>query len=75
MEALGGQKINKRPGNFMNCRENRDIFLTPPPPRMERGCGGREGGDREGERESEAGREGGARAKPDNQLVKHKQRM
>ena len=38
---------------------------------MERGTGGREGGDREGEREREAGREGGARAKPGNQLVKY----
>ena len=38
-------------------------------PRMERGRGGREGGDREGERKREAGREGGARAKPGNQLV------
>ena len=36
---------------------------------MERGRGGREGGDREGEREREAGRERGARAKPGNQLV------
>ena len=27
-------------------------------------------GDREGEREREAGREGGARAKPGNQLVR-----
>ena len=38
-------------------------------PRMERGRGGREGGDREGERERQAGREGGARAKPGNQPV------
>ena len=37
---------------------------------MEGGRGGREGGDREGEiRERETGREGGARAKPGNQLV------
>ena len=36
---------------------------------MERGRGAREGGDREGEREREAVREGGARAKPGNQLV------
>ena len=43
MEVLGGKKI-KSPGNFMNCRENRYIFLTPIPPRMERGRGGREGG-------------------------------
>ena len=35
-------------------------------PRMERGRGGREGGDREGEREREAGRVGEARAKPGN---------
>ena len=62
VEALGGQKI-KSQGNFMNCRENRYIFLTPHP-RMERGRGGREG-----EREREADREGGARAKPGNQLV------
>ena len=50
-----------------------DTFcLPPPPPRMERGRGGRgggRGGDREGEREREAGREGGALAKPGNQLV------
>ena len=31
--------------------------------------GGREGVDRDGEREREAGREGGARAKPGNPLV------
>ena len=31
-----------------------------------------EGGDREGEREREACREGGARAKAGNQLVAHK---
>ena len=68
VEVLGGQKI-KSPGNFMNCRENRYIFLTPPPLQGWRGRGGREGGDREGEREREAGREGGARAKPGNQLV------
>ena len=36
---------------------------------MERGRGGWEGGDSEGEREREAGMEGGARAKPGNQLV------
>ena len=36
---------------------------------MERGADGREGGDRVGEREREAGREGGARAKLGNQLV------
>ena len=52
----------------MNCRENRNMFLNPPP-WMERGRGGREGGDREGKREREACREGGARAKPSNQLV------
>ena len=46
----------------MNCRENRYIFLTPL-------RGWREGGDKEGVREREAGREGGARAKPGNQLV------
>ena len=39
-------------------------------PRMERGMAGWEGGDREGEREREAGREGGDWAKPGNQLVK-----
>ena len=39
---------------------------------MERGRGGREVGDREGEMEREAGREVGARAKPGNQLVKPK---
>ena len=58
MEVLGGQKI-KSPGNFMNCRENRYIFFNPHS-RMERGRGGREGGDREGERERGTGREGGA---------------
>ena len=36
---------------------------------MEGGRGGREGVDREGEREREAGRERGARAKSGNQLV------
>ena len=70
MEVLGGQQI-KGPGNLMNCRENRYIFVNPPP-RMERGRGGREEGDREGEREREAGRKGGARAKPGNQLVVNK---
>ena len=50
----------------MNCRENRYIFVNPPP-RMARGRGGREGGDGEGE--SDEGREGGARSKPGNQLV------
>ena len=52
----------------MSCRENRYICLTPLA-RMEKGRGGREGGDREGEREKEASREVGARAKPGNQLV------
>ena len=42
---------------------------------MERGRGGRDGGDREREREREAGREGGARAKPGNQLVIYKIRF
>ena len=66
MEVLGGQKI-KSPGIFMNCRENRYIFLTPSED------GEREGVDlREGEREREAGRGGGARAKPGNQLVVNK---
>ena len=51
----------------MNCRENRYIFLTPSED------GEREGVDlREGEREREAGRGGGARAKPGNQLVVNK---
>ena len=39
---------------------------------MERGRSGREGGRKgEGERDREAGREGGARAKPGNQLVNY----
>ena len=42
---------------------------------MERERGGREGGDREGERERDAGREGGARAKPGNQLVLNKVKL
>ncbi len=41
-------------------------MARPGNPRMERGRGGREGGGREGEREREAGRKGGARAKPGN---------
>ena len=70
VEVLGGQKINKSPGNVMNCPEN--------PKKLKHLLGGgsfrgsREGGDREGEREREAGREGGARAKPGNQLVYYK---
>ena len=69
VEVLGGKQI-KSPGNFMNCRENRDIFLTPLRGwRREGRPGGRGQGGRKGEREREAGREGGARAKPDNQLV------
>ena len=54
----------------MNCRENRYILFNLPP-RVERGgrTGGRGQGERE--REREAGREGGARAKPGNQLVLH----
>ena len=44
-------------------------MVKPGNSRMGRGRGGREGGDREGEREREAVREGGARAKPGNQLV------
>ena len=39
---------------------------------MEIGTGGREGGDREGEREREAGGEGGSLAKSGNQLVTNK---
>ena len=54
----------------MNCPEKKNI-LKPGNPRIERGRGGREGWDREGEREKEAGREGGARAKPGNQLVSY----
>ena len=66
MEVLGGQQIK----NVMNCPENRYLFVTPPPPlRGWRERGGREGGDRAGEREREARREGGAGAKPGNQLV------
>ena len=76
MEVVGGQQIQS-PGNFMNCRENRYIIFNPPPPppRMEKGRGGREGGDREGERERDTGREVGARAKPGNQLVCFMTRM
>ena len=46
----------------MNCPGKRYIFVNPL-------RGWREGGDREGKREREAGREGWARAKPGNQLV------
>ena len=53
------------------CHElpRKSIHFFNPPPRMERGRGRREGGDREEKRERETGREGGARAKPGNQLV------
>ena len=43
-------------------------MAKPGNPRIERGRGGWEGGGREGEREREASREGGARAKPGNQM-------
>ena len=42
---------------------------------MEGRRGGRDGGDRELEMEREAGKEGGARAKPGNQLVTYKIRF
>ena len=70
MEVLGGQK-NQKSGKFHEL-PRKSIKNVNAPPRMERGSGGREGGDREGEREMEAGREGGARAKPGNQLVCYK---
>ena len=49
VEVSGGQQI-KSPGNFRNFRENRYIFLNPPP-RMERGRG-------QGGRKGEKGRQG-----------------
>ena len=55
MEVLGGQKI-KSPGNFMNCRENRYIFLTPPSEDGERE--GRTGRRGQGGRKGEGGRQG-----------------
>ena len=56
---------NKKSGK---CHElpRKSIHFFNPPPRMERGRGVREGGDREGEREREASREEGARAKSGN---------
>ena len=54
---------NQKSGKFHELPRKSIPFFNPPP-RMERGRGGREG-----EREREAGREGGARAKPGNQLV------
>ena len=71
VEVLGGQKIKS--GKFHELlRKSIPFFL--PPPRMERvrATEGRTGGDREGEREREPGKEGGARAKPGNQLVIHR---
>ena len=56
---------NQKSGKFHELLRKL-IHFSNPPPRMERGRGGREGGDREGEREREAGKEGGARAKPGN---------
>ena len=64
VEVLGGQKIKKSG----KCHElPRKLINFFNPLQGWRGRGGREGGDREGERE--AGREGGVRAKPGNQLV------
>ena len=52
---------NQKSGKFHELpRKSINFFKPPPPPRMERGRGGREGGDREGEggRGREAGKEG-----------------
>ena len=48
---------NQKSGKFHEL-PRKSIHFFNPPPRMERGRGGREGGDREGESEREAGREG-----------------
>ena len=56
VEVLGGKTI-RSPGNFMNCRENRYIFFNPPP-RMERGRGGRDRGRGQGRRKGDGGRQG-----------------
>ena len=53
---------NQKSGKFHELPRKR-IFLTPPP-RMERGRGGREGGDMEGERGGrQAGRKGAERSR------------
>ena len=54
---------NQKSGKFHELPRTSIHFFNPPP-RMERGRGGWEGGDWEGEREREAGKEVGARAKP-----------
>ena len=62
VEVLGCQKM-KNPGNVMNCPENRYIFFNLSP-RVERGRGGWEGGDRELERRGrQAGKEGPERSR------------
>ena len=66
--SIRGSKNDQKSEKFHEL-SRKSIHFFNPPPRMERGRGGREGGGREGEREMEAGREGGARAKPGNQLV------
>ena len=48
---------SKKSGKFHELPRKLIHFINPPP-RMERGMGGREGGDREGERERESGRQG-----------------
>ena len=69
----GGRNGSFRGSTNKKChelpRKSIPFCNAPSPPRMERERGGREGGDRAGEREREARREGGARAKPGNQLV------
>ena len=62
---------NKKSGKFHELPRKSIHFFNPPPLRgwREGGADGREGGDSERERERQAGREGGVRAKPGNQLV------
>ena len=59
---------NQKSGKFHEL-PRKSIHFVNPPSRVERVMDGREGGDRDGEREMVADREGGARAKPGNQLV------
>ena len=55
MEVVGGQQI-KSPGNVMNFRENRYIFLAPPLEDGQRE--GWTGGRGQGGRKGEGGRQG-----------------